>query len=77
MYRLSTDRWTTERMVFFVAGFFVFVSVILGMTHSPNWLYFTGFVGGMLMFFALTGWCPLAILLTKIGSLQSLEETHK
>jgi len=49
------------------AGFFVLSSVILSQVHHPNWLYFTGFVGFMLMFSSLTGFCPMEIILKSLG----------
>ena len=50
-----------------IAGGFVFASVVLGMTISDKFFYFTGLVGFMLMGFALTGYCPMAIALNKAG----------
>ena len=50
-----------------VAGFFVFVSVLLGNFISPYWLIFTGFVGLMLMISALTGFCPMELILKAFG----------
>ena len=56
-----------ERVVFAVAGFFVVLSVVLSHYHSPNWLYFTGFVGLNLFQSAFTGFCPLALILKSVG----------
>lgn len=50
-----------------MAGFFVLTSVILSQVHHPYWLYFTGFVGFMLMFSSLTGFCPMEIMLKSLG----------
>lgn len=50
-----------------IAGFFVFSSVILSQIHHPYWLFFTGFVGFMLMFSSLTGICPMELILKAIG----------
>ncbi len=50
-----------------IAGFFVLGSVILSQIHHPYWLFFTGFVGFMLMFSSLTGFCPMEIILRAIG----------
>lgn len=51
----------------FMAGFFVLSSVILSQVHHPYWLFFTGFVGFMLMFSSLTGFCPMEIILKALG----------
>ena len=50
-----------------IAGFFVFVSVLLGYYHSPYWLLFTGFVGLNLLQSAFTNWCPMMAILKLLG----------
>ncbi|KJR46206.1 hypothetical protein UF75_3410 [Desulfosporosinus sp. I2] len=50
-----------------IAGFFVFVSVLLAVFVSNYWLIFTGFVGIMLMTSALTGFCPMELILKALG----------
>jgi hypothetical protein len=56
-----------DRIVFAVAGVFIMVSVALGYYFSPYWLLFTVFVGLNLFQSAFTGFCPLAIILKKLG----------
>ena len=56
-----------DRLVFTVAGIFILSSVLLSVFHSPNWLFFTAFVGLNLMQSSFTGFCPLAVLLKKAG----------
>ena len=56
-----------DRMVFTVAGSFILLSVLLSVFHSPYWLFFTGFVGANLLQASFTGFCPLAVLLKKVG----------
>jgi hypothetical protein len=57
-----------ERIVFAVAGFFILLSVGLSyVTGNQLWLLFTGFVGLNLLQSAFTGFCPLAIILKKVG----------
>ena len=67
MYKMNTHRWHLLRTVFLVAGVFVLVSSILGFLIHPYFFYFTAFVGFMQIFFAITGYCPMAILLYKLG----------
>jgi len=50
-----------------VAGAFILISVNLAVFYSINWLWFTGFVGLNLLQAAFTGFCPLAIVLKKLG----------
>ncbi|ADC61977.1 MULTISPECIES: YgaP family membrane protein [Allochromatium] len=56
-----------ERIVFAVAGGFILISLLLAHFVSPYWLWFTAFVGANLFQSAFTGFCPLAIILKKLG----------
>ena len=56
-----------DRIVLAVAGSFIFFSVLLSVFHSPYWLFFTGFVGVNLLQSAFTGFCPMAVMLKKVG----------
>ncbi len=56
-----------ERIVFAVAGAFILISVLLAYYVSPYWLWFTAFVGLNLLQSAFTGFCPLAVILKKMG----------
>jgi hypothetical protein len=56
-----------ERIVLAVAGSFIVLSVLLAVYFNPNWLWFTGFVGANLLQSAFTGFCPLAVILKKMG----------
>lgn len=58
---------TIERIVLLVAGTMVLLSTILSVYHTPVWLYLTGFVGANLMFSAVTGFCPMVLVLRKLG----------
>ena len=56
-----------DRIVFAVAGIFILVSLLLGMTHSVYWLWFTAFVGANMLQAAFTGFCPMAMILKAMG----------
>jgi len=63
---------TVERIVRIVAGFMVLISLILGVPQSPLYLssYFlwlTVFVGANLFQSGFTSFCPLEIILKKMG----------
>ncbi len=63
---------TTERIVRIVAGFFILLSLSLGVQGSPlfhnsNWLWFTVFVGANLFQSGFTQFCPLEMILKKLG----------
>ena len=63
---------TIDRIVLAVAGIFIVLSLALGWSSSPlfvhkYFLFFTAFVGINLLQSAFTGFCPLAIILKKLG----------
>jgi hypothetical protein len=58
---------TIDRVVFAVAGSFILISLLLAHYHSELWLWFTAFVGANLFQSAFTGFCPMAIILKKLG----------
>jgi len=56
-----------DRLVMTFAGTVILVSLVLNLVFSPYWLILTAFVGVNLFQASLTGFCPLAIVLKKIG----------
>ncbi|HXK55699.1 MAG: DUF2892 domain-containing protein [Gammaproteobacteria bacterium] len=61
-----------ERIVLAFAGLMILLSLGLGVAGSPifqssNWLWFTAFIGANLLQSAFTGFCPLALILKKLG----------
>jgi hypothetical protein len=68
MYCLRTDTWYLERIVFLMGGILTLASAILTWLVSPYWLILTGLVGLNMLIFALTGFCPSAIVLNKLGA---------
>lgn len=58
---------TIDRMVMAIAGSFILLSLALAHWHSPNWLWFTAFVGANLLQASFTGFCAMAIILKKLG----------
>ena len=58
---------TVDRMVMAFAGLFILASLALAQIHSPNWLWFTAFVGANMLQAAFTGFCPLAKILKAVG----------
>lgn len=66
---------TVEKGLRGIAGFFVFVSVLLAHYHSQYWLFFTGFVGLNLLQSAFTNWCPMMTILKKLGVERKCQKT--
>lgn len=63
---------TVERYIRIFAGLFILISLALGVEGSPlfvsRWaLAFTAFVGANLFQFGFTQFCPLGIVLRKLG----------
>ncbi len=58
---------TVERMLRLVAGFFVILSLLLGMYVHSGFYWFTLFVGLNLFQSAFTNWCPMMTLLRCAG----------
>jgi len=62
-----------DRMINAMAGFFILLSLGLGVEaspifHSVYWLWFTAFVGANLLQSSFTGFCPAAIIFKKLGA---------
>ena len=59
---------SVDRIVFIFAGVFIWVGLgIWYMTQEPLWLIIPAFVGANMFQAAFTGFCPLAIILKKLG----------
>jgi hypothetical protein len=56
-----------ERWIRLIAGTFVLISLALAHWVNPNWLWFTAFVGANLFQSALTRWCLMEDILSKLG----------
>lgn len=56
-----------ERMLRGIAGAFLLLSLLLAHYVSPNWLWFTAFIGLNLLQSAFTNWCPMMWILKKAG----------
>ncbi len=50
-----------------IAGVFILGSLALGRWVHPYWFFFTAFVGLNLFQFGFTGFCPMNLILKKLG----------
>jgi len=50
-----------------IAGFFILAGIILGTWLPPPWYFVTAFVGLNLLQYGLTKFCPVAIVLKRLG----------
>lgn len=56
-----------DRIVLAFAGSMILLSLLLSQLHHPYWLFLAAFVGLNLLQSAFTGFCPLAMVLKKLG----------
>ena len=64
---IGETKMSIERILRGMAGFFILLSISLSYIHSPYWLIFTAFVGVNLLQSCFTDWCPMIIILQKLG----------
>jgi hypothetical protein len=64
----------TERLIRIFAGGFILLSLLLAaqynevsLAETPNWLWFTAFVGINLLQSGFSRWCLLETILVKLG----------
>lgn len=50
-----------------IAGIVILISVSLAIMMNIQWLWLTAFVGLNLLQSAFTKWCPMMMLLNKLG----------
>ncbi len=56
-----------ENIIRMFAGVVILSSLTLAQFHDPRWLWLTAFVGFNLLQSSITGFCPLEIVLRKLG----------
>jgi len=68
LYFMQTDRWYLERRIYLFVGINITVASLLVLVCSPWVTLFTGFVGGAMVWFAVTGFCVMANGLYWLGA---------
>jgi len=64
---ISSNRsWNQSQWLRLVAGSMVLLSLSLSLINL-NWLFLTAFVGLNLLQSSFTNWCPLIVVLQKLG----------
>lgn len=58
--------WSLERQVRFAAGLLVLTGILLSLAVHPYFVWLSGFVGGGLMFAAVTDTCGMAMILARM-----------
>jgi len=65
--QISKTLHPMEMIIRRFAGSFILISLLLAHYHSPYWLWFTAFVGFNLIQSSFTNFCPLEMVLRKLG----------
>jgi len=73
-FRLDTSCWHIIRLIFLIAGLILLASVALALILGITWLILTAFVSTVMIIFAMTGLCPMAYFLSKLGKPFSCEK---
>lgn len=64
---MEESQMCPDRIIRRFAGVFVLISLALGTWVHPAWYYFTAFVGVNLVQSSFTNFCPLEMVLGRIG----------
>jgi hypothetical protein len=68
VYKIDTSHWYITRLTYLIAGSVTFAATITHFLTGLTWpLWFALFMGLVQMIFALTGYCPGAIIMDKCG----------
>lgn len=67
MQEKTCAKLNLDRAVFAMAGSFVLISLALGIWWNPWAFAFTAFVGANMLQASITGFCPAAIIFSKLG----------
>lgn len=68
LYFMQTDQWYLERRIYLAVGINISVASVLMLVYSAWWSLFTLFVGGAMVWFAITGFCVMANGLYWLGA---------
>jgi DUF2892 family protein len=67
IYIVPTDRWYIERAVWLIAGVVLLGSTMLAAFVDPRWIVLVAATGIISLGVALTGFCPVANVLSRLG----------
>lgn len=59
--------WPQQRVLFLLAGTFTVLGVTLGAVVSSWFLAIPALVGANQLLMVTAGWCPMSLLLTRLG----------
>jgi hypothetical protein len=59
--------WPMQRILFLLAGTVTLIGLLLSVTISRGFLVIPGLVGANQLLMVATGWCPMSLLLARLG----------
>lgn len=62
-----SEKTNVDKMIFRIVGIMILLVTLLTWRYSIYWLWALAFIGANLFQSSITGFCPLAIILKKIG----------
>lgn len=62
IYTMTINDW-----IHVIAGIFIIAGIVLGSWLNPLWYLFTAFVGLNLLQYGFTRFCPMALVLKRLG----------
>jgi hypothetical protein len=68
MYSARTGRRHLERIVFLIGGMTVLGGTFMGLFVHTYWFAFPLLAGVNMVVFALTGFCPMSLILFNLGA---------
>ncbi len=74
MYLAKTTHWYLERIIRLVAGIVVLGGTLLGIFVHQYWFALPILAGINLLIYAFTGFCPMAVILHKLGARPQCQE---
>jgi hypothetical protein len=63
----SPTVWPLQRILFLLAGTVTLTGVVLAVSVSPWFLLLPAVAGANQLLMVATGWCPMSLLLTRLG----------
>ena len=77
MYLAPTDHWYLERIIWLIAGIVVLGGICLGLFVHKYWFALPMLAGFNMIIFSFTGFCPMAVILTKFFKVRPLCEGER
>lgn len=66
LYRMDISSWSVERAMFAFGGLLVIIFSLLALSVNDAFVFGALFIGVMFVIFAITGYCPGAMIAAKI-----------